>query len=317
MAKALRQLNHKVTLLDTATGKEISTDNVPGQVGMSPPSLEELTQWPAERNFELLCEIIRSKAVREADEVVIGLHGGIGENGTIQALLDLAKIPYSGSGVLASALAMNKLMSKRIFETQDVPTPEYLFFKKNMDQALAQSRVESKFHPPIVVKPNEEGSTVGLTIVKNWKEFQKAFDLAADYGDVLVESYIAGRELTVTVVGDEAFPVIEIIPEGGFYDYEHKYTKGKTNYVCPAEIPASVSDDARRLAKKAFDALGCEGYARVDFRLSTDQQLFCLEVNTLPGMTATSLVPKAAKAAGLEFEDLVEKIVQLSLQKQL
>lgn len=312
VAQALKQLNHEVVFLDPAYGKDQKVENFT-QVGLTPPERNELKKLPAEQG-KALFELVDLILAEKIQLVFNALHGGVGENGVMQSIFEAAKIKYTGSGVMASALAMNKVTSKYVFQSLGVPTPDFLFFKRSDDLHAVRTAITKKFRFPVVVKPNEEGSTVGLSIVKNENEFDTAWHQANVYGDVLIEEYIAGRELTVAVLGDHALPVIEIIPEGGFYDYEHKYTKGKTNYVCPAEIPQNISDDARRFAVMAFKGLGCKAYARIDFRMSEKNKLFCLEVNTLPGMTATSLVPKAAKAEGMEFEQLIDRIVSLSLK---
>lgn len=308
--KAMTDAGHSITMIDTASGEFITPETL-AQVGTAPPDRIALKK-ASEKQLAVYSQLIGSDIVKKADAVFLGLHGGIGENGKLQSLLDLANIRYTGSGVLASALAMNKVMSKRVFGSIGVPTPQYLFFKRNESHTKIASRIESDFSFPLIIKPNEEGSTVGLSLVKDRPELTAAIGKAAQYSDILVEEYIEGRELTVAVVGDQALPVIEIIPQSGFYDYEHKYTKGKTQYVCPADIPANVAEDAKRFAKQAFDGINCRGYARIDFRLSLENKLYCLEVNTLPGMTATSLVPKAAKAVGIEFDQLIEKIIQLA-----
>ena len=312
IAQALKKLDHEVVLLDPAYGKDQKIEPF-AQVGMTPPEQNELKRLPAEQGkafFEFV-DII----TREQIELVFNaLHGGMGENGIMQSIFEAAKIRYTGSGVMASALAMNKTVTKNVFLSCGVPTPEFLFIEKNTARLSACKEILSKFTFPVVLKPNEEGSTVGLSIVKEEKDLAAAWDKAAAYGHVLVERYIAGRELTVAVLGDKALPVIEIIPEGGFYDYEHKYTKGKTNYVCPAEIPFETAESAKQFAVKAFRGLMCSAYARIDFRLSEDNKLYCLEVNTLPGMTSTSLVPKAAKADGMEFEQLIQRIITLSMR---
>jgi D-alanine-D-alanine ligase len=311
IAQALDNLKHEVILLDPAYGKNQKIESI-DYVGLMPPELDELKKLPAEQG-KALFELVELITKQKFDIVFNALHGGIGENGVMQSLFEAARIKYTGSRVMASALAMNKVTSKQVFLSCGVPTAEFLFYRKGADFNVASKEILSKFTFPLVVKPNEEGSTVGLTIVKTEDELAQAWNKATAYGDILVERYIAGRELTVTVVGEKALPVIEIIPEGGFYDYEHKYTKGKTNYVCPAEIPSEISDEAKKYAVKAFKGLMCSAYARIDFRLSEKNELFCLEVNTLPGMTATSLVPKAAKAEGMEFEELIQKIVTLSM----
>ncbi len=313
IAQALKNLGHEVILLDPAFGKDQRIESL-DQVGQMPPELNELKKLPAEQG-KALFELVELITAQKCDIVFNALHGGIGENGVIQSLFEAARIQYTGSRVMASALAMNKVTSKHVFISHGVPTAEFLFYRKGADFEAARNAILSKFTFPIVIKPNEEGSTVGLSIVKAESELAVAWKKAEAYGDILVERYIAGRELTVAVLGDKALPVVEIIPEGGFYDYEHKYTKGKTNYVCPAEIPKEVSDAAKQFAVKAFQGLLCSAYARIDFRLSDKNELYCLEVNTLPGMTATSLVPKAAKAEGMEFDSLIQSIVTLSLNE--
>ncbi len=242
---------------------------------------------------------------------VNALHGGYGENGQLQASLDLAKIPYTGSGALSSALGMDKFMSKIIFMHHEVPVAPYLLVKTR-DQ-LNIREVEA-FGLPLVVKPNDQGSTVGLTIVKEKSKLDEAIDLGFKYSpSVLIERYIAGSELTVSILGEEPLPIIHIIPESGFYDYESKYQGGKTNYEVPAKLSQELTANVQQSALRSYQALGCSGYARVDFRLQEDGQFFCLEVNTLPGMTATSLVPKAAKAAGINFNELLERIINLAI----
>jgi D-alanine-D-alanine ligase len=310
IAKALQELGHDVIALDTAHGKNQPSLET-SQIGQAPPEPGILETFSTENSGRNIFELIEFVHSQKIELVFNALHGGVGENGVMQALLDLNKIKYTGSGVLASALAMNKVMSKRIFESESIPTPHYLFYEKNSDFRSAELRINEKEYP-IIVKPNAEGSTVGLTLVKEEDALETAWNKASQYGDILIESYIAGREMTVSVLGDEALPVIEIIPESGLYDYEHKYTKGKTRYVCPAEVPTEISAETQRLALMAFKVLGCKGYGRIDFRLSQDNQLYCLEANTLPGMTATSLVPKAAKAAGIEFVQLIDRIVRTS-----
>jgi D-alanine-D-alanine ligase len=311
MALAVGQRGHEVITLDAATGQTVTW--LDGPIGSSAPTLNELSRIADPS--KTLAELIQHPAVREADLVVNGLHGGIGENGVLQGLLDTIGKTYTGSGVLASALAMNKYYSKRLFESTGIKTPTYLFFKQPLDIAILTERLKKEMRLPMVVKPNEEGSTVGLSIVREWGELDDALEQAARFGDVLVEWYIEGREITVAVLGGEALPVIEIIPKGGFYDYEHKYTRGMTDYVCPADLLTSQADKVRHFAKLAHQALGCEGYSRVDFRMGADNLFYCLEVNTLPGMTETSLVPKAARAAGMDFETLMEKIMQLALDR--
>ena len=256
---------------------------------------------------------------RDIELVFVALHGGDGENGTLQALLDLARVPYTGSGVLASALAMDKAISKRIFVHDGVPTPEWVERWAPEDPVqpwnpdLEPEEIEALGGFPLVVKPDDQGSTVGITIVQARAELKGAFHTARRYGRlVLVERFIPGREVTVSVLDDRPLPVVEIIPEGGFYDYEHKYTSGASRYECPANLPRETTERLQDLGVRACRALRTRGVARVDFRLDEEGAPFCLEVNTVPGMTGTSLVPKAAAAAGMTYEDLVRAIVDSS-----
>jgi D-alanine-D-alanine ligase len=246
----------------------------------------------------------------------LALHGKYGEDGTIQSLLELKGIKYTGSKVLSSAIAMDKIMSKILFEEYFVPTPEYFHFAKGeCTTEEVNSLIEQKFGYPAVVKPNDQGSTVGLTICKSSDQLTEAIRSAFEYSDrILVEEYIPGRELTVAVIDDTALPVLEIKPKHGIYDYECKYTSGMSEYIVPAEIPDEVSKELQEIAVQACKSLRCEVYARVDFRLSPENKIYTLEVNTLPGMTSLSLVPKMANAVGISFEQLVEKIITLSLK---
>jgi D-alanine-D-alanine ligase len=318
IVKALKSAGHKVIALDTAKGQNLLPDSgkyIPEGVKTKPPDVAELEK----KGKELALKAIDSFDFSEVDVIFLALHGGQGEDGTIQALLDLTGKPYTGSGVLASALAMNKAMSKKIFEREGILTPEWFLVEDSdlSDLSKIEDRIEKSLGFPCVVKPNDQGSTVGLTIVNEKSELKKAFDFAKKYStQFLVEKYIPGRELTVGILGDQALPVVEIVPEHGIYDYECKYTTGKSKYIAPAEIPEEKSKEIQSIGLKAFRALGCEGYARVDFRFGEDDRFYCLEVNTLPGMTAHSLVPKAAKALGIDFPVLVDRIARLALRKR-
>jgi len=211
---------------------------------------------------------------------------------------------------------MDKIMSKILFEDYKVPTPEYFHFKKGeRTTEEVKNLIEQKFGFPAVVKPNDQGSTVGLTICKSSDQLTEAIRNAFEYSDrILVEEYIPGRELTVAVIDNTALPVLEIRPKHETYDYECKYTSGMSEYIVPADVLDEVAKSMQEIAVQACKSLRCEVYARVDFRLSPDNKIFALEVNTLPGMTSLSLVPKMAKAVGISFEQLVEKIITLSLK---
>ena len=318
ITKALRSRGHQVIEIDTARGaKQLPQDVklLPDGIRPQPPKLEEL---PA-KHGELAVEAMRTSSMDGVDVVFVALHGGQGEDGTIQGLLDLVGVPYTGSGVLASALAMDKTVSKRIFEQVGVRTPPWMLvhWDKNPSIDEVAERIEKSFGFPVAVKPSNQGSTVGFSAVQYPDQLEVALRTAAVYGnEILIEKFIEGRELTVAILEDRALPVVEIHPEHGVYDYECKYTKGKSRYSVPAEIPAEVTAEIQAQALKAYHALKCEGYARIDFRLGTDNFTYCLEVNTLPGMTETSLVPKAARAVGIEFPELCERIARLALQKK-
>jgi len=211
---------------------------------------------------------------------------------------------------------MDKIMSKILFEDNNVPTPKWFHFKKGEHTTEEVNYlIEERFGYPAVVKPNDQGSTVGLTICKTSDQLAEAIHNAFEYSDrILVEEYISGREVTVAVIDDVALPVLEIKPKHGIYDYECKYTSGMSEYIVPAEIHSHISIELQEIAVQACKSLRCEVYARVDFRLRPDNKVYTLEVNTLPGMTSLSLVPKMAKAIGISFEKLVEKIITLSLK---
>ena len=228
-------------------------------------------------------------------------------------MLEMMGMPYTGSGPLASAMAMEKDVSKRLFRQAGVHTAPWFSVGREDDAAVVAERIVGAFGFPCVVKPNDQGSTVGLTIVDRPEGVRDAVELASETSaEVLIEQYIPGRELTVAILGDEALPVVEIHPEHGVYDYACKYRKGLSAYTVPAEIPEVLEREIQSQALKAFRALKCRGYGRVDFRFDPEAGFFCLEVNSLPGMTETSLVPKAAKAAGLSFEQLVARIMELA-----
>jgi D-alanine-D-alanine ligase len=238
--------------------------------------------------------------------VFIALHGRYGEDGTVQGLLELMQLPYTGSGVLASSLAMNKLVTKQVLLHHGVATPAFAVYRNGDDREafLAGAHVY-----PLVVKPAREGSTIGVSIVHDLHGLRAGLAEALHHDDlVLVEEFIAGAEVTVGVLGDQALPVIQVVPKGGFYDYQSKYTPGQTEYLLPAPLPAAVTARLQGAALAACRALGCRGAARVDFMVRADE-LFCLEVNTIPGMTESSLLPKAAGAAGISFAELVLRIL--------
>ena len=246
----------------------------------------------------------------------IALHGMLGEDGAIQGLLEIAKIPYTGSGLLSSAVSMNKEVSKKIFNYHGLPTPLFQAFTLQKEDIAA---IREKIHIPLpfVIKPSEEGSTIGISIVKEEKEIKNALSAAFECSsEIIVEGFMQGRELTAAVLNGEALPLIEIIPKSGFYDYQSKYTTGATEYIVEPKMDKNMELTIQDLAVSAYKALYCCGAARVDFILSEQNEPCILEINTIPGMTETSLFPKAAKKAGISFESLVEKILlQATLHK--
>jgi D-alanine-D-alanine ligase len=253
----------------------------------------------------------RLREVR-AQMVFIALHGAGGEDGTIQGMLETQRVPYTGSGVQACAMAMDKVVTKALLEYHGIPVPRGLVRTRSQRNA----RLPSGFALPVVVKPINQGSTVGITIVRRPRELAPAIQLALKYGaTVLVEKYISGRELTVGVVNDRPLPVVEIEAPQGFYDYAAKYTSGASVYKAPAPIPARTSKLLQCLALEVHRRLGCRAATRVDFRLDRQGRPFVLEINTVPGMTELSLLPMAAKVAHLTYEGLVEAILQSAVDR--
>lgn len=309
IVQALRRRGHIVTPVDPAAGVlgEAALEALlRGAMKREPPSLEQLRTLERSEMIPILTTL---PAVREADVVFLGLHGGQGEDGTLQAMLDAAHVRYTGSGHLASALAMDKDLSKTLFRSAGVTTADWLMAPATVEQ------VEAVMGWPVIVKPSKQGSTVGLAKVGRPEDLAAAVQEAFLYDDeVMIERFIPGRELTVGILGDEALPVGEIIPKHELYDYECKYTAGMAREEFPARLTATQSATVQAQARRAFRALKLSGSARIDFRMTDDGTFYCLEANTLPGMTELSLIPQAAAAAGLSFDDLCERIVQLALR---
>lgn len=317
VAEAIGRLGHSLLAIDPATGKSLLGANgkfLADGVHELPPDSKSLAVI---RQKGTICTVEKFD-FSSVDVVFNILHGGRGEDGTIQALLDLSEKPYTGSGVLASALAMNKHASKKLFKAEGIPTPDWeLFVLKEPRLSSEEKGKLKRFGYPFVIKPNDAGSTVGLTVVHTPQELDGAVESAFEYSDhVMAEEFIAGRELTVGVLGKTPLPVVEIIPKHEIYDYTCKYTSGMTEYICPAQLSEKQTLKVQELGLKAFLTLGCEGFARTDFRMGKDGVFYCLEVNTLPGMTNLSLVPKAAGASGLSFENLVQKIIDLAMERR-
>ena len=262
------------------------------------------------------------KLVSDADKLdvaLIILHGPYGEDGTIQGLLELLKIPYQGSGVLGSSLAIDKIVSKQMYEINDLPVPPSVSVSEG--NTINTEKIIAKLGLPIFVKPSTGGSSIGMSRVDDETELLPAIEKAFQFDtEVLVESFIEGTELTCGVMGNndlEALPVIEIIPDNGtstFFDYEAKYTPGATREICPARISETDTERAKNLAKKAHMALNLKGYSRTDMILCGDN-IYLLETNTIPGMTKTSLLPLAAQTAGISYSELLDRLVELALEK--
>ena len=257
----------------------------------------------------------------------VALHGGFGENGGMQALLEELNIPYSGSGVLASQRAMNKILSKNIFQQNDIPIPRYEVLKNGFSREDLELVIK-RLGFPLVVKPTSEGSSIGVSIVRNRRnvrsetsdkeELEKKIKSALGYSnEVIVEEYINGKEVTVGILAERALPPILLVPKNKFYDYAAKYEPGMTEYLVPAPLDKEISAEVQKTALNAYFALGCSVFARVDMMLNKKNQCFVLEVNTIPGFTETSLLPKAAKTEGIGFGELCSRIVELSLDKHL
>ena len=305
-------------VLQALKGLQYPTIIVDPAYGLNQPKEEE--QFFLKNDFGEISnrnciDAINSGLLDNVNVVFSALHGKWAEDGTIQSLLELRGLKYTGSKVLASALAMDKEMSKVIFRQAGVQTADWFTVKyKSFEPVLIADEINQRFGFPCIIKANDQGSTVGLKFVKDESEVEEGIVIAQRYSSkALIEKYIPGRELTVAILINEALPVLEIVPKSGLYDYKSKYTSGMSEYIVPADIPNGVAEKAQQQALTAFHALGCEGYSRVDFRMNNDNELYCLEVNTLPGMTPLSLVPKAAKAVGISFEELIKRIIQQAL----
>jgi len=275
-----------------------------GAVGLTPPAVDEL----AERERRMLSEELGDlDPVRNADVLFLAVHGGALEGGTLQAVLDVIGVPYTGSGPLSSALAMDKDLSKRLFRAAGVPVPAWFMAPVESDD------VSTGLGWPVIVKPSKQGSSVGLTLVKQAQDLGNAVKLALRYDDeVMAEQFIAGRELTVGVLGEVPLPVGEIVSKHELFDYETKYTPGMSDETFPARIDTALARQLQEYALMAHRALKLSGYSRIDFRVSPEGDIFCLEANSLPGMTRTSLFPQAAHAAGIAFPEMCERIAGLA-----
>jgi D-alanine-D-alanine ligase len=315
VGRALLARGHRVTLLDTGTGHVLRTPEDAVALG-SRRAARPTRATPPGSVEPWMRALLRAR--RQVDAVFVALHGGDGENGTVQGWLERAGFAYTGSNALSSGLAMDKGWAKHLFRLAGVPTPRWLEvrLRRGARRAAAVASVDAAAVSalggyPVVVKPNAVGSSVGISIVREPAALRAALLLAARYDErVLVEEFIPGRELTVTVLEGRAFPVVEIIPTGEFYDYKRKYTSGASRYEAPASIPDGTARELQDLSVRVFSELRCRGVARVDYRLDPEGRASCLEINTVPGLTELSLVPMSARAAGMTYEDLVDEVVE-------
>lgn len=319
VAKALRERGHNVVLIDSFFGfpepysdpaelfrRNYSSDTV--LVGEKEPDLEKVKAGRTQNDNSVLGSNV-IEICRAADITFLALHGEEGENGKLQAAFDIEGIKYTGSGYLGSALAMNKSLSKKLFAHEGILTPEGI-------TVYAGKEPYPDVGFPCVVKPCSGGSSVGTSIVHSREEYESALSLAFKYEhSVIVEKYIKGRELTVGVIGGKAMPVVEIIPKEGFYDYKNKYQAGMTTELCPAPLDDETTKKIQYLAEKVHEILMIDAYSRIDFLMDESRQIYCLEANTLPGMTPTSLMPQMALAQGKSFGELCEEIIAVSMKK--
>ena len=301
---ALDPDNYTVYALDTASGQKFLPVGVTQPLGLlqGADGVTEITALP---------QLPLASAGDKPDLVFIALHGRGGEDGTVQGMLEVLGIRYTGSGVLASALAMDKAMSKRVLTAAGVRMPQDVTLKRG------ETMPPGAMPLPLIVKPNAQGSTIGMSIVREASEMEAAVTLAFQNDDtVLVEQFITGTEITVPILGNDALevlPVVEIVPAKGFYDYEAKYTAGATDEIVPARLPDTVAAEARRIATLCHQTLGCRGMSRTDMIVTAQSEIYTLEVNTIPGMTPTSLLPRSAEAALIPFPKLLDKIIALAL----
>lgn len=325
VAAALKENGHRVILLDVFMGYSDKEENLDGifdradaisvKVDNIPEVAPDLVAVKASRKDQSPCffgpNVIRM--CQMADIVFMALHGENGENGKLQAAFDLFGIKYTGSDYLSSAIAMNKDMAKQLFAYGDIPAPKGIGMTK---ETREDDVTKLGLTLPCVVKPCCGGSSIGVTIVRDAAEFKAALDEAFKWEDHLViEEYVKGREFSVGVLEGKALPVIEIAPIQGFYDYKNKYKAGSAVETCPADLPEEISAKMRRYAERVAEVIGLDTYSRSDFLLDENNQIYCLEANTLPGMTPTSLLPQEAAVVGINFNELCEKLIEISLRK--
>lgn len=325
VAAALKENGHRVILLDVFMGygeQEVDlngifdrADEISVKVSDIPEVAPDLAAVKASRKDQSPCffgpNVIHM--CQMADIVFMALHGENGENGKLQAAFDLLGVKYTGSDYLSSAIAMNKGMAKKLFVEAGIPTPKGIAMTR---ETREDDVTKLNLHLPCVVKPCCGGSSIGVTIVRDAAEFKAALDEAFRWEDELViEEFVEGREFSVGVIEGKALPVIEIAPIQGFYDYKNKYKAGSAVETCPAELPEDVSAQMRHYAEEVAKVIGLDTYSRSDFLLDKDGNMFCLEANTLPGMTPTSLLPQEAAVVGVNFNKLCEKLIDISMKK--
>lgn len=318
VCKALRERNHKAVLLDPYFGASQKEENLfPTEydVDKAADAMREMSSKLEETmktrkgffgpNVLEIC--------KEADIVFLALHGANGEDGKVQSVLDLMGIKYTGSGSLSSGMAMDKGITKMVFEAKGVPTPKGITLEKGK---CSSQLADYGMGFPVIVKPCCGGSSVGVCIANNQTEYQAALLEAFSYeNEVVVEQFITGREFSVAVVDGKAYPVIEIAPLQGFYDYKNKYQAGSCVETCPADLSSALTKEMQKYAEMGYKALNLQAYARLDFLMDDEGNMYCLEANTLPGMTPTSLIPQEAKAIGMDYPQLCEKLIEVSLKK--
>ena len=325
VTKALRENGHRVILLDVFMGYSDKEENLDGifdraeeisvKVEDIPEVAPDLAKVKAQRKDQSDCFFGPNVIAlcRMADVVFMALHGENGENGKLQAAFDLYGIRYTGSDYLSSAIAMNKGVAKQFFITNGIPTPQGVAMtkeKRNDDIEALGLKL------PVVVKPCCGGSSIGVTIARSTEEFVAALDEAFRWEDeLIIEEFVQGREFSCGVIEGKALPVIEIAPIEGFYDYKNKYKAGSAVETCPADLPEEISAKMRGYAEEVARVIGLDTYSRADFLLNENNEMYCLEVNTLPGMTPTSLLPQEAAAVGMNFNQLCEKIIEISMKR--
>ena len=308
----------KIVVLKGGTSPEREVSLVSGaEIASALRNMGYIVQEIDPADYPKLSDLLTAIQNEQPLLVFNGLHGGSGENGELQAALSLAGIKFTGSGFKASCFSMDKYISKLIALAEGIPVPKYILMREDLLEDYQDVEDYSGFSNqlglPIIVKPNDAGSSVGISRVECLEDLKPAVQKALQYShSVLLEEYIPGRELTVTIIDSEAYPVVEIKPLEGWYDYTNKYTHGKTKYEAPAQIDDTVAKLLQLYALRLWKTFGLSGYARIDFRYD-DLKPYFLEVNTLPGMTSLSLTPMAAKAAGLSFQDLLKKIIEVTI----